>query len=149
MNENFAVLCTSVARLFRKHFADEAKEFNGTGAQWRALAIVGGRPGLSQGELAEILEVEPITTCRMIDRMEQAGLIERRRDPADRRAWHLFVTEAAEPVQSQMQQVGERLVARGLSGLSGAEVTTLCQLLERVRENLTDVEIRNGDTRNG
>src|SRR3546814_5681847 len=69
-----------------------------TGAQWRLLFTVSRNEGQNQGATAELLEVEPITLCRMIDRMEDAGMVERRPDPNDRRAWRLYLTDKSRPL---------------------------------------------------
>lgn len=149
MDPNIAFLCLDISRLFRKHFAEMAREFGGTGAQWRALNIVKRFPGINQGALADRLDVEPITACRLVDRLEQSELIERRRDPADRRAWQLFVTEAALPITQSMQEVGTKLLDKATDDMDGDEIATLLRLLEHVRDNLAKSEEHNGMTQHG
>ncbi|WP_447410849.1 MarR family transcriptional regulator, partial [Clostridium perfringens] len=77
--------------------------------------------GINQGGLADLLEVEPITLCRMIDRLEEAGLVERRRDPADRRAWQIFLTERARPLLEELGHLAEAMLDSALQGVSPAE----------------------------
>lgn len=141
MNENLVALTANVTRLFRKHFAERTRHVGGTGQQWTALSVIAHRPGITQGMLAERLEVEPITACRMVDRMEQAGLVERRRDPADRRVWQLFTTREAEPVARILQAEGLELLAQATKGFSTEELTTLLALLGRARDNLSALEL--------
>ena len=74
--------------------------------------------GINQGGLAELLEVEPITLCRMIDRLEEAGLVERRRDPGDRRAWQIYLTEQAGPVLEKVRAIADDLFESALDGIS-------------------------------
>ena len=92
--------------------------------------------GLHQGALAERLEVEPITLCRMIDRLEEAGLVERRRAPTDRRAWHIYLTDKSRPLLDQLRGLSDDLSAQALDGLDDAEQTRLTRALERIRDNL-------------
>ena len=107
-----------------------------TRAQWRALVVVSRNEGINQGGLAELLEVEPITLCRMIDRLEEAGLVERRRYPADRRAWQIFLTDKAGPVLEKVRGIADELFASVVEGIPTADQVTLSRSLERMRENL-------------
>ena len=138
MKEHLGFYLGDIGRLMRKHFDEAARDLGVTGAQWRVLINLHRAPGLNQGQIAERLEVEPITTCRMIDRLEQAGLVERRRDPADRRAWQIHLTNAAKPLLDDLGTVAEALTERGLRGFSDAETAQLRHMLERLRNNLTE-----------
>lgn len=142
MEPNFAFLCNDIARMFRKRFDEAAREVRivGTGAQWRVLLILKHRPGINQGQLAEVMDVEPITACRMVDRLEQAGLIERRRDPEDRRAWKLFLTDEALPVITEMREIGQRITKTALARLSDDDVNRVMGILTTVRETLSMAE---------
>ena len=82
----------------------------------RAMAgadVLSRNEGINQGGLAELLEVEPITLCRMVDRLEEAGLVERRRDPADRRAWQLFLTDKSRPLLDELRAIADELIDAG------------------------------------
>lgn len=138
MDRNIGLLCVIASRLYRKQFAELARGVGGTGAQWAALGELLAEPGITQGALASRLDVEPITACRLVDRMEHAGLVERRRDPSDRRVWLLFATELATPVMRRMEQVSRELVEHSLTGFSEDEVVTLRSLLERMNCNLAE-----------
>lgn len=128
---------SDIARLMRKRF--DAERADGlTGAQWRLLAAVVEEPGLNQGQLAERLEVEPITVCRLIDRMEQASLVERRADPTDRRARRLYPAGDAAAHLKRLEVHGTRLVDRMTRGLVDADRAHLAGLLAQIRDNLLD-----------
>jgi DNA-binding MarR family transcriptional regulator len=87
--------------------------------------------------LAELLEVEPITLCRMVDRLAEAGLVERRRDPADRRAWNIFLTERAHPLLGRLRTVADGLLDIALAGFDEARRAALAEDLALLRTNLT------------
>lgn len=137
MESNIAFLCADIGRLFRKHFAEAAREASSTGAQWRVLLIIQRDPGISQGTLAEQLDVEPITACRIIDRLEQASLVERRRDPNDRRVWQLFLTPDAGTVVADLKTIGGDLLEWATSDLTEEELTTLTIYLTKIRDKIT------------
>ena len=138
MQNNIAFLSADVSRLIRKRFDLAARGYGVTGPQWRVLAALQRTPGMNQCALAAWLEVEAITAGRMIDRLEKAGLVERRPDPADRRAWRLFLTDAADPQMAHLRDCADDVFAEALHGLSDAEHETLLALLGRVRANLLD-----------
>ncbi|MCW1383102.1 MarR family transcriptional regulator [Novosphingobium sp. KCTC 2891] len=138
MQNNIAFLATDVGRLFRKRFDLVAREFGVTGPQWRVLAALQRTPGINQCALAAWLEVEAITAGRMIDRLEKSGMVERRADPADRRAWRLFVTDAADPLMARLRDCADQVFAEALEGFSDPEHAQLLGLLERVRGNLSE-----------
>lgn len=133
----------------RRRFDEETRDLGVTNPQWRALFTIFRRPGINQGALAEIMEVEPITTCRMVDRLELAGLVERRRDPHDRRAWQIFLTDAAMPVIDKIRERAAEFNQRMLSGLSGADTAQLTILLDRIRQNLSDHPSGEREARHG
>lgn len=140
MIDNLGFLISDVSRLMRKRFDERARLVGATRAQWKTLITLARNQGLNQGALAERLEVEPITLCRMIDRLEESGLVERRRDPADRRAWRLFLTDAAQPVLEQLRDFADSLFAEAIEGLSEAEQSALADGLTRIRGNLSNTE---------
>jgi DNA-binding MarR family transcriptional regulator len=93
-------------------------------------------PGENQGHYADLLDVEPITLCRMVDRLEDAGLVERRADPADRRARRLHLTARSREKLARLRERLDALVDELLAGLSGAERDEFVRLLSVVRTNL-------------
>lgn len=95
-------------------------------------------PDINQGQLADQMDVEPITTCRMIDRLEAVALIERRRDPADRRAWQLFATSDAVTLTAQAKTIADSVMEAAMIGIDATEQAQLAELLGRLRDNLFD-----------
>ncbi|MBO9579929.1 MAG: MarR family transcriptional regulator [Sphingobium sp.] len=133
---HIAFVINDVARLFRRRFDERTRSFGITGPQMRALVQIMRFPGINQGALADRLDVEPITTCRMVDRLEQANLVERRRDPQDRRAWQLFLTNAAEPIAQQLQAIGQSVLNDSLEGIGETDHGAVMAVLKQIRDNL-------------
>jgi DNA-binding MarR family transcriptional regulator len=148
MADPLGFLISDLARLMRRRFDERARAIGVTRPQWRTLTLLSRHEGINQGGLAEMLEVEPITLCRMIDRLEEAGLVERRRDPADRRAWRIFLTDAAKPVLQQLRALADDMYETVLAGVSSGERGELTRLLTIIRTNLSatdyEPEIANG-----
>lgn len=137
MDQNhIAFVISDVARLYRRRFDERTRSFGITGPQMRALVQIMRFPGINQGALADRLDVEPITTCRMVDRLEQADLVERRRDPQDRRAWQLFLTETAKPIAEKLQTIGQELLNESLEGIDQSARDAVLSLLGTIRDNL-------------
>jgi MarR family transcriptional regulator, transcriptional regulator for hemolysin len=105
-------------------------------AQWKILIHLERQAGLSQKELAEILEVEPITIARLIDRLEARGLVQRRDDPSDRRIWRLHLTKGAAPALKALAHERAAMLEAITKGLSSAEVAAVAAAMERMKENL-------------
>ncbi|HLI12904.1 MAG TPA: MarR family transcriptional regulator [Alphaproteobacteria bacterium] len=138
LNRSFGFLVHDVARLLGKRFAQQAKGLGLTRAQGKALAYLARHEGIHQAGLAELLEIEPITLVRLLDRMEEAGWIERRPDPADRRARRLFLAAKAEPIFAEMRRIAEATRSEAFAGLSPEQQESLLDMLTRVRVNLLD-----------
>jgi MarR family transcriptional regulator for hemolysin len=124
------------AHALRKSFDRRAASMGATRAQWKVLFKLSRKPGLRQVELADLLEVEPITLCRIIDRLEESELVERTRDPDDRRAWRLHVTARARPLIEKLQALGAELAAEAFAGIDPRDIETTRLVLARVRENV-------------
>src|SRR3954470_10247672 len=123
------------AHALRKAFDRLATGLGVTRAQWKVLFKLTRTPGLRQVELADMLDLEPITLCRIVDRLEEAGLVERGRDPDDRRAWRLHVTARAQPLVAKLQSVGDELVSHAFAGIDREDIDLTRQVLARIREN--------------
>ena len=136
MQSNVAFLATDVGRLFRKRFNVAARELGVTGAQWRMLSAIRRTPGTNQRALADWLEVEAITAGRMLDRLEKAGLVQRRDDPADRRTWRLYLTTEADRHIDRLADFATVVFAEAFDGIDAGDQAKLLGLLERVRSNL-------------
>jgi DNA-binding MarR family transcriptional regulator len=139
MSDSFGFLLSDVSRLMRRRFDERARTIGATRAQWRALTSISRNEGINQGGLAELLEVEPITLCRMVDRLEEAGLVERRRDPNDRRAWQLFLLPKSHPILDSLRGMADELFVGALDGLTTDDQVHLTASLSRIRENLLDL----------
>jgi DNA-binding MarR family transcriptional regulator len=128
------------SRMMRRYYARRASALGVTTAQWRLLLRLYREPGLKQVELAERMDVEPITACRIVDRLEEAGLVERQRDPDDRRAWRLVVTEKAEPIMTRLRTLAEEMSGEAFAGMSVEDVEAMRGKLSRIRENVSRAE---------
>lgn len=137
MSDPLGFLVSDVSRLLRRSFDEKARTIGVTRPQWRVLTLLARREGINQGGIAELLEVEPITLSRMIDRLQEAGLVERRADPADRRAWQLFLTDKAAPIIAQLRAYAEELFEEALEGFDKTEEQQLNALMARVHQNLS------------
>jgi DNA-binding MarR family transcriptional regulator len=147
MQPIIAFLATDVGRLFRKRFESASQTTGVTGPQWRLLRAIELNPGATQIALANLLDVEPITAGRMIDRLAKAGVVERRADPADRRAWRLYLTDDASHHLVEAKKRADDLIGHALAGFSETEQEQLKGLLERMRGNLTAANDSASETR--
>lgn len=136
MADSLGFLLNDVARLIRRRFDERARVVGATRAQWKTLLVLSRNEGLNQGALADRLEVEPITLGRMIDRLEEAGLVERRSDPNDRRAWRIHLTDAAGPKIAKLQILADEMFEDILIGVSPGEREQVAAILNRIRDNL-------------
>ncbi|MFM5923164.1 MAG: MarR family winged helix-turn-helix transcriptional regulator [Novosphingobium sp.] len=141
-------LLSDSARLLRRAFDARVRTLGMTSPQARLLLILSVNEGENQGFYAERLEVEPISLTRMIDRMEESGLIERRRDPADRRAWRLHLTERSRQVIDEARLCLADLEDEMLAGISAPQRDALADILETIRVNFSNArnlaEVANG-----
>lgn len=123
----------SMRRAFEEHLVgDDAL----TMAQARALIAVSRHEGIRQVDLAELLEVRPITLARLLDQLAGHGLVERRPDPTDRRAHHLFLTQEAAPHLAAIGRVAKAICSSALRGIDSEQIKTLFLVLEKMRDNL-------------
>jgi MarR family transcriptional regulator for hemolysin len=123
------------AHALRKAFDRRAVGLGVTRAQWKLLFRLERHPGLRQIELADMLDIEPITLSRIVDRLEEGGLVERLADPADRRAWRLHVTARAQPLIEKLRRVADEMTADVFAGIDPKNIEIARQVLGRVREN--------------
>ena len=129
-------LLHEVARLLRRRFEQNARDFGLTRSQWQVLAYLANNEGINQSGLADLLEIEPITLGRIVDRLQARGLIERHPDPSDRRVLHL--TLAARPKLSQLRRLGEVTRGEALAEVPEADTECLLKTLQTLKANLTD-----------
>ena len=131
-------LLNDVARLLRKRIDKNACGSGLTLSQWRVLACLAQYEGINQNGLAEIFDVEPITLCRIVDKLQTLGLIERRPHPSDRRIWSLRLAPAARPKLMQAWRLGEVVNGEALAGISDVDQMRLLKTLQVLKSNLTD-----------
>jgi MarR family transcriptional regulator for hemolysin len=131
-------LVHDIARLIRADFAMRAVKHGMTQTNLRTMAYLGRIEGCSQRELAEAIEVKPMTLGRQIDKLERAGLVERRADPQDRRTTRLFLTARSRPRVAELQAISAKITAKATVALSKVERHSLLDLLGRVRATLTN-----------
>ena len=120
----------------RKRFEQNARNSGLTRSQWQAIAYLSKHEGIHQAALADLLEIEPITLVRILDRLEERGLIERRQHRTDRRIWLLFLKDAARPMLADMQPIAEATRAEALRGVSRENRDSLIETLELMKTNL-------------
>jgi MarR family transcriptional regulator for hemolysin len=136
LEREVAFSINDVARLLKTYADQRARDLGMTRAQWAVLARVERSEGLKQCELADTLDLQPITLTRLIDRLCDGGLIERRSDPDDRRAKRLYLTPAARPVLDGLTRLGQDIMATVLAGIEPAAVEQLLANLLTLKTNL-------------
>jgi len=134
---NESLLIHDIARLTKKYFDRRARMLDLTRAQWLALSILRRHPGMNQAELASHLEVEPMTVARLIDRLEEAGFVERKTDKHDRRSKKLYLTKRAQGTINKIRTLAIETRSEALAGISEEEHETLVGLLHKIKHNLT------------
>jgi DNA-binding MarR family transcriptional regulator len=134
--EVLGFLIHDVARMMRWEFDRRANELGLTRSQWQVLAHLLRLEGAQQKELADVMDITPITLTGLLDRLERDGWVERRGDPADRRAKRVYLTDKVEPVTKSIRKIGSEVRHQALEGLDEAEQTQLMHLLQRIRGNL-------------
>lgn len=134
--DSLGFLLADVSRLMRRAFARRLEGHELTFAQARALVHLARSPGLRQVELASRLEIQPITLVRLLDELAHRGLVERRVDPRDRRAWRVYPTSRAEASLASIGHVGASVRKDALAGIDPAQADALLRTLASMRHNL-------------
>ena len=141
---NFGFLVSDISRMLRENFRTTAPELGLTLPQARVLLHLSRNEGISQVALSAILEIQPITLLRQIDRLEKAGLIERRAHPSDRRAQQLYLTPRSQPLLKKIFDKGAERQDQVMAGLSEAERAQLTSSLLRIKANLSQMAAATG-----
>jgi len=139
MNEHpppLGLLISDVFRLLHRRFDEKSKGTGLTRAQWQLLARLSTNEGINQAGMADMMDMEPMSVCRLVDRMEENGWVLRKPDPADRRARRLYLTPKARPALETMKPVVTEVMDKAMDGLSPAERKQLFAALTVVRGNL-------------
>jgi len=137
-DNDILVLLTDVARHIRTYADSEARSLGLTRAQLAILARLERQPDVSQNELAAVVEVTATTIARLIDRLEELGLVERCHDPADRRIWRLRVTPAATSLMHEIDRFRARMNNVLTAGISPTVLKAMAKGLRQMKENVTN-----------
>jgi len=124
------------ARLLRTYSDQRARQIQMSRAKWAVLAKLRRAEGVKQRELADSLDLAPISLARLVDKLSACGLVERRADAADRRANRLFLTEQAAPTLKRLDVLAEAVMAHALEGLDEQQIAGLTAGLQRIKANL-------------
>lgn len=135
----FGWITADTARLLRTVFARRVRELGLTRAQWLALTRINRRPGVSQSELADMMEIEKAPAGRIVDRLEEKDWVERRAEPSDRRINRIYLTELGARVHAAIAPLADTTVRDALAGLTLAEQTLLVALMGKVKSQLTQL----------
>jgi DNA-binding MarR family transcriptional regulator len=147
--QSLGFLVSDLARLMRRDFDQRVAGMGLTQAQWRTLAHLGRNEGCRQADLAAVLEIAPITLARLVDRLEESGLAERRRHPTDRRAVQLYCTRAGKRLIARMRAIASETYERALGGVASGDRERLTRILVCMRDNLAEPAVAPGPTRAG
>lgn len=146
-HREFAFALFDTARLLKTLADQEVRQLGMTRAQWAVLSRIERNEGLKQSEIAEMLEIQPITLTRLVDRLAENGLIERRPDDNDRRAWRLYLTPAAKPLVDRLDALGRDMLKTVLKGFSAETVANLTDQIGAIRDNIRgELAARGADT---
>lgn len=135
-DRSIGFLVGDCSRMLRRSFNERVMVAGLTQAQWRALVHLSRNEGLNQVSLAELLEVQPITVARLIDKLVANGFVERRPDPNDRRAQRLFLSSTSMPLLDQLWETANALHEFAYDGMTAEEQHLLIELLIKLRSNL-------------
>jgi MarR family transcriptional regulator, transcriptional regulator for hemolysin len=136
LKRDLAFTINDVARLLRTYADQKAAQYGMSRAKWAVLARLDRFEGLKQTELADMLDLQPISLTRLLDSLCANGLIERRADPDDRRAKRLFLTPAARPLLDRLGDLAEELMGTALAGLDQRDSKVLLAQLSTIKDNL-------------
>ena len=141
-DEDLLFLVHDTAQLMRRHVDRRARLYGMTRAQWAVLARLDRQPGLSQNELANLIDVEPISIGRLVDRLEEGGFVQRSPDPADRRVWRLSLTEKATPILTEIATFRAELNRTMSETIDPETLATVTRGLRDIRANLSKDKAR-------
>ena len=133
----FGFLLRDTSRLYVQRFEQRAKAFGLTLSQCKALVYLATHEGISQTELAELTDLDPMTLVRVLDRMEADGWVERRHDPSDRRARCLYLTRKGRPLVDQVWELVDLTRAEAFGTLTKPDADLLMRLLETIHSNIS------------
>jgi len=136
LQDSLGFMLADVARLMRRNFKLRLQDSCLTHAQARVLVHTSLNEGIRQIELDDKLEIQPITLARLLDQLAGVGLIERRPDPKDRRAHHIYLTDAAAPHLASIERVAKTITLDAMQSLTEKEAASVLAALRTMRDNL-------------
>lgn len=137
-NLTLGYMVLDVARLMSANFEARTRSIGVTRAQWSLIAALVRAEGCNQAQLAELMQITPISLGRLVDRMERAGWVERRAEPGDRRSYRLFLTEKAHAIRPALRKLSDETQDEALAALGPAERQQLLESLAVVRATLAE-----------
>ena len=137
---SFGFILSDISRLARKEFDRRVRDLRVTRAQWLVLLHLARRPGCTQSELADAMQMQKITVGRHADRLLRSGWIERRDHAEDKRAYHLYVARKAQPLIEKLATVAEQLRQEYMDGLSASRRDALISDLLHIKSNLVRLD---------
>jgi len=146
-NPDFLFALFETQRMLRQYADKLATRFGITRAQWAVLAKLARTEGLKQSELADLMEMQPITLTRLIDRLCDNDLIERRADASDRRVNRLYLRPAARPLLDKLAELRAEITETALGRMTTAEAEGLVTQLELIKDNVRDALQNVGDAK--
>ncbi|MBS0529269.1 MAG: MarR family transcriptional regulator [Proteobacteria bacterium] len=148
IDNDFLFALFEVQRLLRLYADKQASRYGLTRAQWAVLAKLERTEGLKQTEVAELMEMQPITLTRLIDKLCKADLIERRSDETDRRVNRLYLTRTARPMMAKLAALRSEITRAALADISIPDAHRLVEQLETVKDNVRSALQNGGPTNN-
>ena len=140
LDHNIGFLVTDISRIITTEYNRIMKPLGLTRAQWRVIVYLHRDDGLTQSQLAKLLDVGKVSMGGLIDRLEQSDWVERRIDPSDRRSNRIHLTEKGHNVEAEMIKTGRRLTSQTLKNLDHEKCMELVNLLTAVKQNLQEID---------
>ena len=140
LDHNIGFLVTDISRLIGTEYNRIMKPLGLTRAQWRLIVHLHRQDGMTQSELAELLDVGKVSAGGLIDRLEHSGWVERRADPTDRRSNRVHLTKKGRAIEKKMGSTGAELTRQTLRNLGPDERAQLVDLLIAVKNNLLEID---------
>lgn len=137
LEDSFGILVSDVSRLMRKEFDRRVRGTGLSRAQWGVIIQLSRFEGINQATLADLMDVEPISLVPLLDKLQSAGIVERRPNPNDRRAYRLFLSEKSAPLLEQLEVIASDFRAEMMAGISDETQSQLIDALLTVKANLT------------
>ncbi len=137
---DFGFILREVTRLYTRRFEERARTLGLTLPQCKVLVYLAKNEGVSQAQLSELTEVEPMSLVRILDHMEDEGLLERRASPLDRRARSLFLRAKAKPLEDSIWSISDISRGEAFAGIPSQDAARFIAVFEQMRKNLVELE---------